>query len=62
MYKNVYVEITNNCNLDCDFCIKNKRMNKFMKKEEFLIILSKLKGITNYLYFHILGYPVMHLL
>lgn len=60
MYKNVYVEITNNCNLDCDFCIKNKRMNKFMKKEEFLIILSKLKGITNYLYFHVLGEPLMH--
>lgn len=60
MYKKVYVEITNNCNLSCDFCIKNKRTRKFMKKEEFLVILSELNGITNYLYFHILGEPLLH--
>lgn len=60
MYKNVYVEITNNCNLNCDFCIKNKRNNKFMTEEEFKIILNKLKGITNYLYFHVLGEPLLH--
>ena len=60
MYKKVYVEITNNCNLSCDFCIKNKRVRKFMSKDEFEIVLSKLKGITNYLYFHILGEPLIH--
>lgn len=60
MYKKVYVEITNNCNLSCDFCIKNKRVRKFISKDEFLVILSKLKGITNYLYFHILGEPLLH--
>ena len=31
MYKKVYIEITNNCNLNCDFCIKNQRKNKFMR-------------------------------
>lgn len=60
MYKKVYVEITNNCNLSCDFCIKNKRERKFMTESEFKIILSKLKGITNYLYFHVLGEPLLH--
>jgi len=60
MYKKVYVEITNNCNLSCDFCIKNKRNRKFMTKEEFTIILSKLKPVTNYLYFHVLGEPLLH--
>ena len=60
MYKNVYVEITNNCNLNWDFCIKNHRENKFMTKEEFLIILDKLKDVINYLYFHILGEPLLH--
>lgn len=60
MYKNVYVEITDNCNLNCGFCIKNKRNNKFMTEEEFKIILKKLKGITNYLYFHVLGEPLLH--
>jgi len=60
MYKKVYLEITNNCNLNCAFCIKNKRKSKFMSKEEFKIILKKLENHTNYLYFHILGEPLMH--
>lgn len=60
MYKNVYVEITNTCNLSCDFCIKNKRNNKFMSINEFEIILKKLKGLTNYLYLHVLGEPLLH--
>jgi len=60
MYKKVYVEITNNCNLSCDFCIKNQRKRKFMNEEEFKIILSKLKNVTNYLYFHVLGEPLLH--
>jgi len=60
MYKKVYVEITNNCNLNCDFCIKNHRINKFMSMDEFKVILDKLKGHTKYLYFHLLGEPLLH--
>ena len=60
MYKKVYVEITNNCNLNCDFCIKNSRINKFMSKDEFEIILNKLKPYTKYLYLHVLGEPLLH--
>lgn len=60
MYKKVYVEITNNCNLNCDFCIKNDRVHKFMQREEFEIILNKLKPYTKYLYFHVLGEPLLH--
>lgn len=58
--KKVYVEITNNCNLSCTFCIHNSREPKFMTLEEFKIILSKLKGHTKYLYLHVLGEPLMH--
>jgi len=60
MYKKIYLEITNNCNLNCDFCIKNSRPNKFMSEEEFKTILNKLKSYTNYLYFHLLGEPLLH--
>lgn len=60
MYKKVYIEITNNCPLNCDFCIKNKRLNKFMSKDEFQIILDKLQGYTKYLYLHVLGEPLIH--
>lgn len=60
MYKKIYLEITNNCNLNCSFCIKNKRKPKFMSFQEFKIILSKLENHTKYLYFHILGEPLIH--
>lgn len=60
MYKKVYIEITNTCNLKCFFCIQNDRTYKFMTKEEFQIILDKLKGVTKYLYFHVLGEPLNH--
>ncbi|MBE6160523.1 MAG: radical SAM protein [Lactobacillales bacterium] len=60
MYKKIYLEITNNCNLNCDFCIKNKRNKKYMEFDEFKLILEKIKEHANYLYFHILGEPLMH--
>ncbi len=60
MFKKIYLEITNNCNLDCDFCIKNQRKNKNMTKEEFEIVLKKIENHTNYLYFHLLGEPLIH--
>lgn len=60
MYKKVYVEITNNCNLNCDFCPHNKREHKFMSFDEFKLILKKLENHTKYLYFHILGEPLLH--
>lgn len=60
MYKKVYVEITNICNLKCSFCIKNKRKEEYLELEKFELILDKLKDHTKYLYFHILGEPLMH--
>lgn len=60
MYKKVYVEITNSCNLKCDFCIQNDRQINYMSVNDFKLILDKLKCITKYLYFHVLGEPLMH--
>ena len=60
MFKKVYVEITNNCNLDCSFCIKNQRTKMFIDIDDFKIILNKLRGYTKYLYFHIMGEPLLH--
>lgn len=58
--KKVYIEITNNCNLDCSFCIKNERKNKFMSLEEFKKILDKIKPYTNYIYLHVMGEALLH--
>lgn len=60
MFKRIYLEITNNCNLNCDFCIGNDRPKKFISEEDFQIILKKLEGYTKYLYFHVMGEPLLH--
>lgn len=59
-FKKIYIEITNKCNLKCPFCIGNSRKNKELSFEEFKVILTKIKNYTNYLYFHILGEPLIH--
>lgn len=60
MYKKIYLEITNNCNLNCNFCAKNKRTKAFLDEEKFHIILDKIKPHTKYLYFHLMGEPLLH--
>lgn len=59
-FKKIYLEITNTCNLFCDFCIKNDRKIKMLSFDEFKIIIEKIKNYTNYLYLHILGEPLIH--
>ena len=60
MLKRVYLEITNVCNLACSFCPGTKREKRFMSEEEFSALLDKLKGQTQYLYFHLMGEPLLH--
>lgn len=58
--KKIYIETTNLCNLNCDFCIKNRRKKEIMTIQNFKIILSKIKNYTNYIYLHILGEPLLN--
>ena len=60
MFKKIYVELTNVCNLHCSFCKGNQREKRYMSIEEFSIILKRLHGHTKYLYFHVMGEPLMH--
>lgn len=59
-FKKIYLEITNVCNLKCSFCHGTKRRKQFIDFESFQQILAKIKNYTNYLYFHIMGEPLMH--
>lgn len=59
-YKKVYIEITNNCNLNCSFCSKVNREKRYMTVEEYKEILSKIKDYTNYIYLHVKGEPLLH--
>lgn len=60
MFKKIYVEITNTCNLNCSFCIHTTRNKGFITIEKFKDLLKKLNGYTKYLYFHVLGEPLLH--
>lgn len=60
MLKRVYIEITNVCNLRCSFCPGTKREPKFMSVEEFRTLARRLVGHTKFLYFHLMGEPLLH--
>lgn len=60
MYSRVYVEITTLCNRNCTFCPGTKRDLKRLSMDEFKLIIEKLKGVTRYLYLHVMGEPLTH--
>lgn len=60
MYSRVYFEITNICNKNCSFCPGTIREKKMVNMDEFLLTMNKLKGITEYIYFHLMGEPLLH--
>ncbi|MBE6618139.1 MAG: radical SAM protein [Ruminococcaceae bacterium] len=60
MYSRAYVEITNICNMNCSFCHGHSRELRRMTEDEFIQILDKLDGVTEYLYFHLMGEPLTH--
>ncbi|MFI3227011.1 MAG: radical SAM protein [Clostridia bacterium] len=59
-FKKVYVEITNVCNLSCNFCPKTSRIAKFMSVENFLYIAKEVKKHSDYIYLHVKGEPLFH--
>ena len=60
MYHIVYIEITNICNLNCSFCHGHSRAPRKMGMEEFSVVLDKLTEHTKYIYYHLMGEPLLH--
>jgi len=60
MIDRCYLEITNICNLDCVFCPKNARPKRRMTVEEFDSLTERLRGRIRFLYFHLMGEPMLH--
>lgn len=60
MPNKAYLEITNVCNLCCSFCHGTKREPRFISTEEFKIAAGRLRPFADYLYFHLLGEPLLH--
>lgn len=59
-YSRVYLEITNICNRSCSFCPGTARAPKRLDMEEFSYLANSLMGLTDYLYFHVMGEPLTH--
>ncbi|HCT63135.1 MAG TPA: radical SAM protein [Erysipelotrichaceae bacterium] len=60
MFQRIYIEITNTCNLNCVFCLKNKRSPKMMTLDEFKHVMQEIKDHTQHIYLHVQGEPFMH--
>lgn len=59
-FKKVYIEITNQCNLACEFCPLTKRQGALMTEATFEKIITEVKPLTDHVYFHVMGEPLMH--
>lgn len=59
-FKRIYIEITNICNLSCSFCPKTKRKLEFLSVNNFNKILEEIKPYTDYIYFHLMGEPLLN--
>ena len=59
-FRKIYLEISNLCNLKCNFCPGTKRPGHRLSVEEFKSLLPKLRPYTDFLYFHLMGEPLCH--
>lgn len=58
--KKVYLEITNVCNLACDFCPGSGRPQGFLSLENFSCLADRIRPHSQYLYLHLMGEPLLH--
>ena len=60
MLRKAYLEITNDCNLACSFCHGTRRRTRYLTEAEFTLAAKELRGHTEYIYFHLMGEPLLH--
>lgn len=59
-FRHIYIEITNVCNLRCSFCPGTSRKPHFMALENFERIVGQVKPLTENIYLHVMGEPLLH--
>lgn len=60
MPNKAFLEITNACNLHCSFCHGTSRAVRYLTADEFTTAAARLRGFADYLYFHVMGEPLLH--
>lgn len=60
MIAKAFLEIGNLCNLQCSFCHGTKRVPHTLSMEEFNTLTDRLAGEVKFLYFHLMGEPLLH--
>lgn len=59
-FRRAFIEITNVCNLSCEFCATPSRAKSFMPPETFENAAAQVKLFTSLISLHVLGEPFMH--
>jgi len=60
MFKKVYIEITNICNLRCNFCPDTNRPKIYMSSKNFEEVIKKIQNYTKLVCLHVKGEPLIH--
>ena len=60
MFKRVYLEISNICNVQCSFCPIVEKDKKLMDLVEFEDILKEVAPLTEIVCLHLMGEPLAH--
>lgn len=59
-FKRIYIEITNICNLSCEFCPSITRKPEMMTVQDFENVLKQIGNKTDFIYLHVMGEPLLH--
>lgn len=59
-FKKLFVEITSACNRTCSFCPPTARLPAFLSVDQFRIIAAQAATLTQHLYLHVKGEPLLH--
>lgn len=60
MFKKVYLEISNICNVQCSFCPVVEKDKKLMDVAEFEAVLKEVAPLAEIVCLHLLGEPLAH--